>query len=223
MKERIENIYSFFYIVERDEIMKNKKIIFILVFILIIILASIFLILYYKNNKNGNTMINKSEEEIVEYILNVKSYEAKLNITVETNKNKTEYVVSQKLQNNLAQQEVIQPANIAGVITEYDGSNLKIKNNKLDLETTFQNYQYIVKNRLWLDSFIEDYKIKENSTKISSNNNEIILEVKTNENAYNVYKKLYIDKKTAKPTKMIVQDINQKTLVYILYTEITIS
>ena len=168
-------------------------------------------------------MINKSEEEIVEYILNVKSYEAKLNITVETNKNKTEYVVSQKLQNNLAQQEVIQPANIAGVITEYDGSNLKIKNNKLDLETTFQNYQYIVKNRLWLDSFIEDYKIKENSTKISSNNNEIILEVKTNENAYNVYKKLYIDKKTAKPTKMIVQDINQKTLVYILYTEITIS
>lgn len=203
--------------------MKNKKIIFILVFILIIILASIFLILYYKNNKNGNTMINKSEEEIVEYILNVKSYEAKLNITVETNKNKTEYVVSQKLQNNLAQQEVIQPANIAGVITEYDGSNLKIKNNKLDLETTFQNYQYIVKNRLWLDSFIEDYKIKENSTKISSNNNEIILEVKTNENAYNVYKKLYIDKKTAKPTKMIVQDINQKTLVYILYTEITIS
>lgn len=203
--------------------MKNKKIIFILVFILIIILASIFLILYYKNNKNGNTMINKSEEEIVEYILNVKSYEAKLNITVETNKNKTEYVVSQKLQNNLAQQEVIQPANIAGVITEYDGSNLKIKNNKLDLETTFQNYQYIVKNRLWLDSFIEDYKIKENSTKISSNNNEIILEVKTNENAYNVYKKLYIDKKAAKPTKMIVQDINQKTLVYILYTEITIS
>ena len=203
--------------------MKNKKIIFILVFILIIILASIFLIRYYKNNKNGNTMINKSEEEIVEYILNVKSYEAKLNITVETNKNKTEYVVSQKLQNNLAQQEVIQPANIAGVITEYDGSNLKIKNNKLDLETTFQNYQYIVKNRLWLDSFIEDYKIKENSTKISSNNNEIILEVKTNENAYNVYKKLYIDKKTAKPTKMIVQDINQKTLVYILYTEITIS
>lgn len=203
--------------------MKNKKIIFILLFVFIIILALIFLILYYKNNKNGNTIINKSEEEIVEYILNVKSYEAKLNITVETNKNKTEYVVSQKLQNNLAQQEVIQPANIAGVITEYDGSNLKIRNNKLDLETTFQNYQYIVKNRLWLDSFIEDYKTEENSTKVSSNNNEIILEVKTNENLYNVYKKLYIDKKTAKPIKMIVQDINQKTLVYILYTEITIS
>ena len=30
-------------------------------------------------------------------------------------------------------------------------------------------------------------------------------------------------KKTGKPIKMIVQDINQKTLVYILYTEITIS
>ena len=203
--------------------MKSKKIIIFTIFVIVLIFVTIFLILHYKNGKGGNTMINKSEGEIVEYILNIKSYEAKLNITVETNKNKTEYVVSQKLQNNLAQQEVIQPTNIAGVITEYDGSNLKIKNNKLDLETTFQNYQYIVKNKLWLDSFIEDYKMKENPTTVSSNDNEIILEVKTNENTYNVYKKLYVDKKTAKPIKMIVQDINKKILVYILYTEITIS
>ena len=119
--------------------MKSKKIIIFTIFVIVLIFVTIFLILHYKNGKGGNTMINKSEGEIVEYILNIKSYEAKLNITVETNKNKTEYVVSQKLQNNLAQQEVIQPTNIAGVITEYDGSNLKIKNNKLDLETTFQN------------------------------------------------------------------------------------
>lgn len=202
--------------------MKNKKIIFILLFILSIIIITIFLILYYKNNKSGNNMINKSEEEIVTYILEMKSYKAKLEITIETNKNKTQYVVSQSLENGKAKQEVLEPENIAGVITEYDGTNLKIRNNKLDLEKTFQNYQYITENRLWLDSFIEEYKTEEN-TKINSNENEIILEVKREENPYNVHKKLYIDKKTAKPTKMIVQDINQKTLVYILYTEITIS
>ena len=98
----------------------------------------------------------------------------------------------------------------------------QIKNNKLDLETTFQNYQYIVENRLWLDSFIEDFKTLENK-KTSSDQNEIILEVKREDMPYNIYKKLYIDKKTRKPIKLIVQDINQKTLVYILYTEITIS
>lgn len=202
--------------------MKNKKAIFILLFIFIIIIITIFLIMHYKNNRNGNTTINKSEEEIINSILEMKSYSANLDITIETNKNKTQYKVKQSLENGKANQEVIEPQNIAGVITEYDGTNLKIKNNKLDLETTFQNYQYIVENRLWIDSFIEDFKILE-SKKVSSNQNEIILEVKREDTPYNIYKKLYIDKKTGKPIKMIVQDINQKTLVYILYTEITIS
>jgi len=48
-------------------------------------------------------------------------------------------------------------------------------------------------------------------------------ETKKEDNPYQTYQALYIDKKTGKPTKMIVKDINQKTLVYILYTEITIS
>lgn len=203
--------------------MKNKKIIFIIFIIIMLIVTTIFFIWHYKNRKDGNTIVNKSEEEMIEDILNIKSYEAKLNVTVETNKNKTEYVIRQKLEGVKAEQEILEPSNIAGVITQYDGNNLKIRNNKLDLETTFQNYQYIVKNKLWLNSFIEDYKSPENVTKLSNNEKEVVLEVKTNENQYNSYKKLYIDKKTAKPTKMIVQDINQKTLVYILYTEITIS
>ncbi len=202
--------------------MKNKRTIFILVAIIMIILIAIFLIMYYKNNKNGNNILNKSEEEIIEYILGIKSYQAKLDITIETNKNKTQYVVSQTLKDGKAKQEVLEPENIAGIITEYDGTNLKIRNSKLDLETTFQNYQYIVENRLWLDSFIEEYKVGEN-TKVNSRENEIILELKREDNPYNIHKKLYIDKKTGKPTKMIVQDINQKTLVYILYTEIKIS
>ena len=152
----------------------------------------------------------------------MKSYSAKLDITIETNKNETKYKVSQTLENGKAKQEVLEPENIAGVITEYDGTNLKIKNSKLNLETTFDNYKYIVENRLWLDSFIEEYKTTQN-TKTSSNENEIILELKREDEPYNIYKKLYIDKKTGNVSKMIVQDINQKTLVYILYTEIKIS
>ena len=202
--------------------MKNKKIIFILLFIFILILLTIFFIFYYKTEKTGNTMINQSEEKIIDTILNMTSYQAKLNITIETNKNKTKYVVNQKMKNGVSIQEVLQPENIAGLTTEYDGKKLKIKNSKLNLETTFENYPYIVENRLWLDSFVEEYKAKEN-TKKSSTENEIILEVEDKENLYNTYKKLYIDKKTGKPTKMEVEDINQKMLVYILYSEITIS
>ena len=202
--------------------MKAKKLIVIFSIILIVILASIFFILYYKNGKVGNTIINKSEEQIVDSILNIKSYSAKLDVSIETNKNTTKYVVSQKVENEKSTQEVLEPENIAGVITEYDGTNLKIKNNKLNLETTFQNYQYIVENRLWLNSFIQEFKESSNK-KVNSKENEIILEVSNTENPYNTYKKLYIDKKTGKPTKLQIEDINKKMLVYILYTEITIS
>lgn len=201
--------------------MKNKKLLLIIISVVILI---IILILAYNLLKNGNTKINKTEEDIVQSILNINSYEAKLEIEIETNKNKTRYVVKQKLENgNISTQEVLEPTNVAGVVTQYDGTNLKIINNSLNLEKTFENYNYIVENRLWLDSFIEDYK-KYNNSKVSSKENQIILEVKDEDsNKYNVYKKLYIDKNTGKPTKMIVQDINQKTLVYILYTEIEIS
>lgn len=202
--------------------MKAKKLIVIFSIILIIILVSIFLILYYKNGKVGNTIINKSEEQIVDSILNIKSYSAKLDVSIETNKNTTKYVVSQKVENEKSMQEVLEPENIAGVITEYDGTNLKIRNNKLNLETTFRNYQYVVENRLWLNSFIEEFKESSNK-KVNSKENEIILEVSNTENPYNTYKKLYIDKKTGKPTKLQIEDINKKMLVYILYTEITIS
>lgn len=147
-----------------------------------------------------------------------------MEIEVESNKNSNKYVVRQSLEKgNISRQEVLEPSNIAGVITEFDGSNLKIMNNNLNLSTTFENYSYVVENKLWLNGFIEDYK-KSNNSKVTSKENEIILELKNEHgNKYNIYRKLYIDKKNGKPTKMIVQDINQKTLVYILYSEIEIS
>ena len=202
--------------------MNKKKTILIIIVILTFAITLTFLILNYKNSKNGNNTTSKSEEDIVNNILNIKNYSARLDITIETNKNKTKYIVSQKIENGVATQEVEEPENIAGIKTEYDGTNLKISNNKLNLETTFQNDNYVVESRLWLDSFIEEYKTIQN-TKKQIINNEIILEVRKNDSPYNVIKKLYIDKNNGMPTKMIVQDINQKTLVYILYTEITIS
>lgn len=43
-----------------------------------------------------------------------------------------------------------------------------------------------------------------------------------NSNKYIAYKKLYIDNKTYKPTKMLIQDVNEKTIIYISYKEIEI-
>ena len=202
--------------------MKNKKVFVMAIIAIILIFLTIFLVYYYKSRKSGNNIINKSEEQLIEDILNIKAYNAKLDITIETNKNVTKYVVSQKVENEKSIQEVLKPENIAGVVTEYDGEQLKIRNNKLNLETTFQNYQYIVENKLWLNSFTNEFK-ESNKTKVNSKIDEIVLEINNTENLYDTCKRLYIDKKTGKPTKLEIEDINKKMLVYILYTEISIS
>ena len=104
--------------------------------------------------------------------------------------------------------------------TIYHDGKLEIKNSKLGLTTIIENYPYVTENVLWLSSFIKDYK---ESTKKSINeeNNMYVMEVTTeNLNQYMYNKILYIDKKTNKPSKMVIKDKNNKTLIYILYNEI---
>ena len=206
--------------------MNKKKVLILSLIVLvtaIIIFILFFLICYYKNKEKGNTIINKSEEDIIENILNMKSYKATLDISIESNKNKNKYVVKQSLNGKVSKQEVIQPSNISGIITEYDGNNIKIYNNKFNLSTIYDNFKYVLDNRLWLDSFIYEYKDSDNS-KISINEKEeIVLEIKNKDDIYNTYKRLYVDKKSGKPIRLTIEDINKKVLVYILYKEIEIS
>ena len=209
--------------------MKNKKMI-LKVSIVIAVIVIIAIIIYFfsrnanKNSKIGNNLSNKTNQEIEEYILNISSYEAEVEVEGETNKNKTKYKMKQiYVSPNIEKQTILEPSNISGLETVYDGNTLKINNTKLNLSTVYQNYQYMTENFLWLNSFIEDYKNSSNK-KLYEENNMIIMEVKSqNNNQYVSLKKLFIDKTTGKITKMIVQDKNQKNLVYILYNEIKIN
>ena len=202
--------------------MNKKTIIFCLIFILII---SIFLIKNnYKSIKMGNNIINQSADKIKENILNIESYKAKVQITITSNKNTNTYEATQKYykENNLYEQEVISPEILSGIVFKYDGSNLQIKNTKLNLNKIYENYNYIGSNELSLNSFIEDYN--NNDKKDYENDEEIILEtVIKNNNKYRKIKRLYISKNTKLPTKMEMQDNAQNTLVYILYNEVEIN
>ena len=204
--------------------MKRKKSIFIIALGILLIFLIIFIFFNYKNLKDGNTIINKSEENVENYILNMNSYAAIMEIEITTNKNKNKYVVRQELKNNKESiQEVIEPENVKGIITKFDGKDLIIENNNLNLSKIYENYNYVVNNSLWLNSFVSEFKENNNSS-IKSNNEEIIFEINNqNNNKYNVYKKLYVDKRSAKPTKMVIEDINQNTIIYIIYTKIEIS
>ena len=186
-----------------------------------IIAMLIFLFFCYNSSETGNTTISKTEEEIIQDILNISFYRAQLKIQVTSNKNENQYIVKQEVTKNMAKQEILQPENIAGVVTTYEEGKLTLYNSQLELSQVYENYAYMTNNALWLNSFIEEFKNNSEKTKISYEGNTIILEVKK-ETTYDYQKKLYINKENGKPLQLIVQDINQKQTICIEYTELEI-
>ena len=203
----------------------------ILLSILIGIIIIVMIYFFQKNtNKNwnmGNTLNNKTIQEIEEYILNISSYEAEIEVTVTSNKNENQYKMKQSYSSpNIEKQIVQEPSNLQGLETIYDGKDLTIRNTKLNLTTIYQDYPYLSNNSLWLHSFIEEYREAKNNgkTRLLEEENKIIMELESQTSNQSVqYKKLVINKEENKIEQLLVQDKNQKNLVYILYNEIKIN
>ncbi len=200
--------------------MKKKTIIAMIVGIGIIAII-VFLFFCYNSSETGNTTINKTEEEMIQDVLNISFYRAQLKIKIASNKNENQYIVKQEVTKNMVRQEILQPENIAGVVTTYEEGKLTLYNSQLELSQVYEDYAYMTNNALWLNSFVEEFKNNTEKTKISYENNNIILEVK-NERRYDYRKKLYINKENGKLLQLIVQDINQKQTICIEYTELEI-
>ena len=185
--------------------MKKKYYLILLFIIFIISVGFIFYKNSIKNLKIGN---NKNSQEIVDYILNLSSYEAEVTVNITSNKNSNKYILKQKYQKDKEHiQEVIEPSNIAGVKIINDGKNLKIENSNLNLNEIIENYTNLENNNLDLSMFIDEYK-NSNESNYEEKDDEIIMKVKNDkENIYVKEKILYINKKTYKPVKL---EINKK-------------
>ena len=213
------------YIRKNKKTNKGKAVIAILMLIILIGIGAIFFI--KQNNKTAKISKigdNSTSQEIVDYILNISSYETQIDVEIKSNKNSNKYKLSQSyIKDEKSIQEVIEPENIQGVKIIKEKNNLKIENTKLSLTKIIENYQDITQNTLDLSVFIENYKNNKNS-KYTEQNNQIIMETTAlAENKYQKYEKLYISKETGKPEKMEIKDTNQNTIIYIIYNEININ
>lgn len=199
---------------------KSQKIkIFIAIFIFIIV--TIFLINKSIFIKSGN---NSTNQEIVDYFLNISSYEVIVDVEVKSNKNSNKYILKQHyIDNGTSEQEVIEPANICGLKIIKEENNLKLENTNLSLSRVLENYNSLGDNILDLNCFIENYK-NDDEAKYDEENDCLVLKTKSpNQGKYMQKKTLYIDKKNKTPTKMIITDINKNIEVYILYKEVKIN
>ena len=199
----------------------SKKFALVILIILIITIGLIILKNVIKKTKIGNNM---NSQEIVDYILNIKSYKSNINVQVNSNKNKNKYVLEQEYNTeNGSVQIVIEPSNIAGTKIVLKDENLKVENTKLNLSQIFENYKGLEDNSLDLICFIHDYKASDKSD-YDENEKEIIMKTKnSNKNKYNQNKVLYIDKENKLPTKLIIEDNNQNMTINIQYNSIEIN
>ena len=98
---------------------KNKTKMIILISAIIIVIAILATILIKNNNKTAKNIKignNSSSQEIVDYILNISSYETQIEVEVKSNKNSNKYKMKQTyIDKNNTTQEVIEPSNIQGV------------------------------------------------------------------------------------------------------------
>ena len=208
-----------------DILNKNRRIL-LFIGVLIGFLLIIFIINFtrkdYKNINIGNNISNKTLDDVEEYILNISSYKAKLEVTINSNKNTNKYILTQVHNKDEDVQEIISPENIKGMKLLYKDNTLTIKNTMLDLQKVYNNYPYIESNNLWLNSFIKEYKISKNK-KIFNEDENIIILIEGSTDSKIKYKELYLDPKTLNPTKLLIQDNDKNEIIYILYNEIELN
>ena len=203
----------------------NKKKIIILIGILLVISIGIYFIFFHKNtDKNLKIVNNTTSQEIVNYILDINSYEVQIEVEITSNKNSNKYKMKQKyIKPDVITQEIIEPENIKGIKIVKNKNQLKIENSNLNLTKIIENYEYVGDNCLDLNNFIEEYKENENAT-FEENENEIILQVECkNANNNSRFRTLILDRKTGNPIKMEIKDASKKTTVYILYNEVKLN
>ena len=203
----------------------NKKKIILFIGILIIVGIAIYFIFFHKNTaKNLKIGNNTTSQEIVNYILDINSYEVQIEVEITSNKNSNKYKMKQKyIKPDVITQEIIEPENIKGIKIVKNKNQLKIENSNLNLTKIIENYEYVGDNCLDLNNFIEEYKENENAT-FEENENEIILQVECkNANNNSRFRTLILDRKTGNPIKMEIKDTSKKTTVYILYNEVKLN
>ncbi len=133
---------------------KNFLIIVVGIAILLVIISIIFSKKSYETINIGNNNLNKTLEEVEDYILNIKEYTATIEVTVNSNKNSNKYLIKQNHKEKNDEQEVLEPDTIKGVKLTYKDSSLIVENSNLNLEKIYNNYPYIESNILWLNSFL---------------------------------------------------------------------
>lgn len=196
----------------------DKKIKTILIVLIVIIILMFFMQLGYKTVRTGNNISNQ-KDRLLEYILNISSYEAKLEVKVQSNKTTNKYVLEQYYKSPSYSKQIIkEPIDLENLEIIYNENKLEIKNTNLGLSKIYEDYNYLNNNLLWLNYYLDNCKQR---YEVEENEEELIIMTKLKE--YNFICRIHINKKTTTPTKVYIVDNNNQNKIYIEYKEIKLN
>lgn len=196
----------------------NKKMMFIFAIICIIV----FIIFYYIFYISGNNIIRNQKEFVEDIFEEFEKYEANIDVTITSNKNENKYNMNQYVDGENSKLVINSPENVKGLEIEIKDNNLKITNKKTDMEKIYDDYKAIIKNSLFIDSFIEEFD--KFPVEFQETEDEIVIKMnlEKNKNTYIKFKELYLNKETGMPTKLVIKDNNQKINTSIIYNDMKI-
>ena len=132
----------------------NKRIMFVFGIICIIFFCGFYYIFFIYGNNN----IRNQNEFVEDVFKKLEKYEANVDVEVISNKNENKYNMVQIVDGEYSKLIVNTPENVKGLEIEFKDENLKITNEKNNMEKVYENYKLLIKNSLFVNSFIEDYK-----------------------------------------------------------------
>lgn len=174
-----------------------------------------------ENSNKDNTSTYKS---INEFINNLDTYAAVTNITYISNNNENTYKTLQYCKKSGEYRtEVIEPENLSGSITMYDGSIIYQYNPKVSETIELTTTETSERTEIFLTSFLRNYSMsKEVSISVGNFDNSDYTVIEANipgSHPYMSKEKLWINNETLLPEKLIVYDYNDQERIITKFEE----
>ena len=171
--------------------------------------------------------ITKEEEfnNIQKTLNSISTYECKAEITIVGNKSSKDYKVYHKFKKpNKYIAEIIAPEDNKGNKTMYNGKQVYLYNKSINQYEILKSYNITEEKMLFLGYFLRNLNMAEeveiDEEKVEDKDYIIIkLDIPGN-NKYRVYEKLWVDKKTHIPYKLVIFDEKDKETVNVVYKDI---
>ncbi len=165
----------------------------------------------------------KTEKKLAEKYLDLKTYEAETNITYISSDQKTTFKTLQQANiDGRYRIEVIEPTQVSGSVTVFDGTKIYQFNEKVSKDIYVSTTENLERSEIFLTSFLKNYNNSDDvAVTVGTFNDSLYTILEANigtEHPLIATEKLWINNETKLPEKLVIYDKNEVETIVVEYT-----